>query len=123
MVPTLTIAYEASAAVEGFRIARFSDAANSSRIAHAAANTDAILGVTDRVGAAQGGMADVHMDGTADCLLGGTVVAGAALTADSEGRAIASTAGAGRRIVGFALEPGVSGDIIKVRVAPGFHSA
>ena len=123
MVPTLTLAFEASAIVEGFRIARFSDAASTARIAHASANTDAIIGVIDRIGAPLGGMADVVMDGTADVALGGTVAAGAALTADANGRAIASTAGAGRRIVGFALQPGVSGDIIKVRVAPGFHSA
>lgn len=123
MVPTLTIAFEASAAVEGFLIARFSDAANTPRIAAAAANTDAILGVVDRMGGATGQMVDVHLDGTADCRLGGTVNAGAPLTSDADGRAIASTAGAGRRIVGFALQPGVSGDIIKVRVAPGFHSA
>ena len=123
MVPTLILAFEASAAVEGFRIARFSDAANTGRIAHASANTDALIGVIDRMGAAQGAMADVILDGIADCALGGTVNAGAPLTADANGRAIASTAGAGRRIVAFALQPGVSGDIIKVRVVPGFHSA
>lgn len=123
MVPTLTIAYEASADVDGFLIARFSDAANTSRVAGATANTDPILGITDRVGGASGKMVDIHLDGTADCRLGGTVNAGAPLTADAESRAIASTAGAGRRIVGWALEPGVLGDIIKVRIAPGFHSA
>ena len=123
MVPTLTIAYEASADVEGFLIARFSDGANTSRIAGATSNTHPILGIVDRVGGAEGKMVDIHLDGTADCRLGGTVNAGDPLTADAESRAVASTAGAGRRIVGYALEPGVLGDIIKVRIAPGFHSA
>jgi len=123
MVPTLILGFQTTAAVEGFRIARFSDAALSSRIAHGAANTDALIGVTDRMGAPVGRLADVILAGTADLALGGPVGAGAALTPDAIGRAVASVAGPGRRIVGFALQPGVSGDIIKVRVAPGFHSA
>jgi hypothetical protein len=90
---------------------------------HANGNTAAIVGVADRMGGEAGRMVDVHLDGIADCQLAGTVAAGAALTSDTNGFAVASVAGAGRRIVGFALQPGDSGDIIKVRVAPGFHSA
>lgn len=121
VVPTLSIAQEAAATVTGFRVVRMTG--TGTLVGHANGNTAAIIGVADRVGAEAGRMCDVHMDGTEDVQLGGTAAAGAPLTANADGCAVASTAGAGRRIVGFALGPGLSGDIIKVRVAPGVHSA
>ncbi len=56
----------------------------------------------------------------AELTLGGTVNAGAPIMSDANGAGIAAVAAAAstRRVVAFALEPGVSGDIIKVRVSP-----
>lgn len=121
MKPTFTRAFETSAAVAGCRIVVFSDAAASSRIAQAAAATTPAIGVSDAMGAPSGGLCDVHMAGEVPLQLGGTVTAGAPLMADANACGIAATAAAAttRRVIGFALEPGVAGDIIKVWLAQG----
>lgn len=120
MTPTLIKSYEASAAIEAFRIVAFSDTAASSKVAKAAANTDPAIGVSGPMGAAQGEMCDVFLDGQAELDIAGTVTAGAPLMSDSAGKGVAAAANAAstRRVIGFALEPGVSGDRIKIRVAP-----
>lgn len=120
MIPLLTLSFEASAATTARRIARFSDVSATQRVAGATANTDAIIGVFDRLAAAAGDMVDVYVAGQAMVELGGTVTAGAPLTADASGRAIVATPAAGTtvRILGFALEPGVVGDVAKVLVQP-----
>jgi len=126
VIPTFIRAYEASAAVTGFGIAAFSDAASTDRVALAGANTAPIIGVFDRQGADIGGMADVIRAGLAPVLLGGTVTAGAPLTSNADGAAIAAVAATATtvRIIGYADAPGVVGDIIDVWVAPGLlHSA
>lgn len=120
MIPTFIRAFEASAAIAGRRIVVFSDAAASSKIAQAAAATTPALGVSEAMGADAGGMCDVVMAGMAPVELGGTVTAGAPLMADADGKAIAATALAAttRRVIGIALQPGVSGDIIDAWLAP-----
>jgi len=124
MIPSFIRSHEVTADVTPYRILAFSDAGSSSKAAMAAANTDPLIGISDKMGAPLGGMADVIRAGLGGVELGGTVTAGAPLTADSEGRAIVCTAAAGetRRIVGFAEEPGVIGDIIDAWILPGlFH--
>lgn len=121
MIPTFTRSYEASADIAGRRLVRFSDTAASQKMAQASANTQAIVGVSDPMGAVAGGMCDVHRGGLVSVELGGTVTAGAPLTADANGKAIAAAAASATlvRIAGFADQPGVSGDIIDMWVAPG----
>jgi hypothetical protein len=121
MIPTFIRSHEASADVEPFRIAKFSDIAASKKVAHSAANTDPIMGVFDRMGGKPGGMADVVRAGLASIRLGGPVQAGDPLTSDANGKAVKCVAAAGqtRRIVGFAEEPGVADDIIDAWIAPG----
>lgn len=121
MIPTFTRAYKAAAAIAGFRIVAFADAANNAAIAQASTETGAFLGVSDRQGADAGGMADVHRDGLASIELGGAVAAGDPLTADVDGKAIVAVAAIGttKRIVGYADEPGVSGDIIDAFISLG----
>lgn len=121
MKPTFTRAFETSAAVAGCRIVVFSDTAASARIAQAAAATTPAIGISDAMGAPSGGLCDVHMAGEVPLQLGGTVTAGAPLMADANACGVAATATAAttRRVVGFALEPGVAGDIIKVWLAQG----
>lgn len=123
MVPTLTIAFEAAQDVAPFRIVRITG--NTGFVTNGSnSNTALLIGVSDAMGGTAGGMVDVHLDGTADVEVGGVVPAGQPVTANATGQAVASTAGAGRRIIGFALQHGTAaGDIIKVRLAPGFHSA
>lgn len=121
MNPTFTKAYEASAAIAGYRIVAFSDAASSAKIATAASETAPALGVSDAMGAPEGGMCDVHRAGLAPVQLGGTVTAGAPLMADEDGLAIVATAAASstHRVIGYADAPGVAGDIISVWLAAG----
>lgn len=121
MKPTFTRSFEASAAIAGARIVVFSDVAASARVAQAAAATTPAIGVSDVMGAPIGGMCDVHMGGEVPLQLGGTVTAGAPLMSDANACGIAATAAAAttRRVIGYALEPGVAGDIIKVWLAQG----
>lgn len=120
MKPTFTRAFLAAAAILGSRIVVFSDAANSSKVATAAAATTPAFGVSDTMGAVEGGMCDVHLAGEVPLKLGGTVTAGAPIMSDANGCGIAATAAAAttRRVIGYALEPGVAGDIIDVWLAP-----
>lgn len=120
MIPTLTRAYEASAAIAAYKIVKFSDVAASSKIATAGVNTDPVLGVSTALAAATGDMADVIQHGIGLVTLGGTVTAGAELTTDASGNAIAAvpTAAVFMTVVGKALQPGVSGDVIEVLVNP-----
>ena len=120
MIPTLIRAYEASAALAVFKIAKFSDTAASSKIATAAGNTDPFVGVTGNLAAGIGDMCDVIQHGIGLVTLGGTVTAGAELTSDASGNAIAAvpTAGVFMSVVGKALAPGVAGDVIEVLVSP-----
>ena len=120
MKPTFTRSFEASAAIAGCRIVVFSDTAASSKVAQAAAATTPAIGVSDAMGAPSGGLCDVHLAGEVPLQLGGTVTAGAPLMADANACGIAAAAAASttRRVIGFALEPGVAGDIIKVWLAP-----
>ncbi|WIY25056.1 capsid cement protein [Parasedimentitalea psychrophila] len=126
MIPTFIRAYETSAAVAGYRIVKFSDAGSSNKIAQADSKTAASLGVSDAMGADTGGMCDVHRAGLVSVELGGTVTAGAPLTSDADGKAIAAVAAAGTtlRIIGFADEPGVAGDVVDALLSPALlHQA
>lgn len=120
MNPLMIKSYEAEAAVEGYRVVAFSDAAASSMVSTAAANTDPIIGTADAMGAGVGDMLDVHCGGLGSVKLGGTVTAGAPLTSDANGAAIVATASAGSivRVFGYANEPGVDGDVISYTWAP-----
>lgn len=118
-IPIFIRAYEVSAAVLPYRIIKFSDTAASSKVATAAAATDPLVGTTGKLGAsAIGGMADLTRAGIGSVQLGGVVTAGAKLTSDANGKAIA-TVTAGHRIIGFAEGPGVADDIIDYFAAPG----
>ncbi len=118
-IPKLVRSFEASAAIAAFRIVRFSDAANSARVAAGAAATQPLIGTTGKLGAdAAGDMVDVNLGGLGDVQLGGTVTAGAPLTRDANGKAIVATV-AGQRIIGFAHAPGVLDDVIPYLCAPG----
>ncbi|MEL7113986.1 MAG: capsid cement protein [Pseudomonadota bacterium] len=121
MIPKLIISFEAAALIEGYRILAFANAGADTTVSHAAANTDAFAGVSDKMGAAVGGMCDVHRAGIGEVQLGGAVSAGDPLTADANGKAIVAAPAAATvvRIIGFADAPGVADDIISFLHAPG----
>lgn len=86
----------------------------------AAAATDALLGTSDELDHVAGEMVDVAVGPVPKVKLGGTVTVGAALTSNASGVAIATTT-AGNRIIGFAEQAGVSGDVITYLRAPGVY--
>lgn len=120
MSTPLIKSYEASAAVTARRIVAFSDAAASAKVAMAATALVPAIGISGVLGAVSGEMCDTVLAGLAQLELGGTVTAGAPLMSDGSGRGITAvaTAAATRRVVAFALEPGVTGDLIWVHVVP-----
>ena len=120
-IPTLIRSYPASADVPAYRIVKFSDVSASSKVAPATAATEPLWGLSDAQGASSGNMCDVIVGGFGEVQLGGTVAAGAPLTSDAEGKAVAlaGSAGATRRRIGFADQPGVAGDIIQVLLDRG----
>lgn len=86
-------------------------------VALATAVTDKFAGVYTEVGAKTGRVYDVVMDGMPGVKLGGPVTAGAKLTTNASGQAVA--AAATNNVVGTAVAAGVAGDIIPVQLALG----
>jgi hypothetical protein len=120
-IPGFIRAYLTSAAVTPRRIVKFSDTTATNKVALAAAATDPLLGLSDAMGAAIGGMADIILGDEGEVVLGGTVAAGDKLTSDANGAAVkcVGAAGARREYVATALLPGVVGDIIPCLVERG----
>ncbi|MDR1946604.1 MAG: hypothetical protein LBQ51_05500 [Desulfovibrio sp.] len=86
--------------------------------AQAASATGALIGSTDELGKQSNGNVDVCLSGLPEVECGDAIDAGDPVTADAQGRAVA--AGAGDRIIGFALETGAAGDIITYIHALGY---
>lgn len=108
--------YKAGGAITKFRIVKLSA---DDTVVQAAAAADAVLGVLGEIDAASGDHVDVVMAGIAEVEYGGSVTRGALLTSDADGKAVAAApaAGVNNRIIGTALESGVSGDIGSVLIA------
>lgn len=109
----------ASVAIAAFLIIRHGAADNTAALA--TAPTDALLGTNESLGKAANEMVDYPTAGTGEVALGGAVTRGDALTADATSRAVtaAPAAGVNARIIGFALQSGVVGDVIDYQIAPG----
>lgn len=105
----------AGAAVEPFRIVKFSDA--DGKYIQAAAATDLLVGVSESLAAAEGERIDVCRIGIAAVRYGGTVVRGQKLTSDADGKAVAVTKD-GDQVIGTAEVSGVANDIGAVLLAP-----
>ena len=117
MNPTLIKNKGAEAAVAAYRIVKHGAAGGVVQASDASA---ALIGVAIELPAAAGDRIDVAQAGIAYVEFGGTVAAGAALTADADGKAVAAapTTGANAYIIGFAEEAGADGDIGSVLIAP-----
>lgn len=109
----------AQAAIGAFLVIKHGTVDNSAALA--TASTDAIVGCNEALAKDAGQMVDYPTAGTGEVLLGGTVVRGDPVTCDaaSKGVAAAPAVGVNARIIGFALQSGVAGDVIDYSVAPG----
>lgn len=110
--------FVAGAAIIRRRFVKFG--ASDTTILLAAAATDAAIGVSSEIDAAQGERSDVMMSDIAEVEYGGAVTRGDFLTSDAVGRAVtaAPAAGANVRVHGQAMVSGVLGDIGSVHIAP-----
>lgn len=110
--------FQADGAITANRIVKL---VNELEVAQASAASDAMVGVAD-LGAADNATVSIVLGGIAQVTYGGTVTAGAWLTADSSGRAIATTT-AGNVVIGKAMAAGVIGDLGSVLLAPSRYAA
>lgn len=117
MIQKLILSRELSAPIGAYRIAKFSDPANSSKVAPATAATDSLTGTTGQLGGDTGDMVDLDLAGIGQVQLGGTVRAGKPITADANAKGIEATVD-GQRIIGWAQQPGIADDIIDYLCAP-----
>ncbi len=117
-IPSLIRSYVTTAVVAACTIVKFTDASATSKVGPAAANTDPLWGIADAQGGDSGDTVDVILDGLAEVKLGGTVQAGDPLTSDANAAAIKATPSATNivRVIAWAEQPGVAGDIIRAKV-------
>lgn len=114
----LTKTYVAEAAIAANRIVKFGS--TDDYVVQGAAATDAVFGVIGGVAPAISERCDVTLAGIEDLKLGGAVVRGGPITSDATGQGVAAApaAGANNRIIGFAQQSGIAGDVIPVLLAP-----
>ncbi|MBN2895046.1 MAG: DUF2190 family protein [Campylobacterales bacterium] len=112
---TLVLTFVAGAAIAANTLVKFGSA--DGEVAQAAAATDGVIGISELGAEGAGDRVDVTLAGIEEVTYGGTVTRGDLLTTDANGRAISATV-AGSRIIGYALESGVAGDIVGVMIAP-----
>lgn len=91
--------------------------ANDGELDLATAATDKLIGVTTDIAADQDQRCDAVRSGLAPVIYGGNVTRGDLLTADANGKAIATTT-TGNRVIGVAEVSGVANDIGAVFICP-----
>lgn len=91
------------------------------KVLAATAATDLLRGTAGSMGAPADGLLDVDLVGTSKVKLGGTIANGEPITSDGASKGIKAvpTASTQVRIIGFALQAGVVGDIVDYHIAPG----
>ena len=118
MNPLLIKSYTAEGAIPASRIVTMGTAETQTTLATSAADT--ALGVSQsQADAADGSVIDVTMVGIVDVEAGAAIAAGAWVTADANGKAVATTT-AGDEVVGKALTSSAAdGDIINLLIEGG----
>lgn len=111
----IRIGLRAGADIEPFRILKPGSADHE--VVQAAAAADANIFVSSDRACKAGGHLDVVVAGVAPVDYAGNIAAGAPVTANAEGKAVAATTG--NRIVGFAVIAGANGDRGSVLISPG----
>ena len=106
--------FTAGAAVAANRIVKF----NTGKVVQASAGTDVLLGVSQSAAASADDTCKVALTGVVYVAAGASVNAGAYVTADSNGKAVAATSG--KNYIGMALEAAAAADdLIAVSIRPG----
>ena len=111
--------YTAGAAINAFRIVKFSA---PDTLILAAAATDFLIGINSEVAPVTGERCDAALQGIAFCEAGAAIAVGAMVTSDAVGRGVTAAPGAGvnNRVIGIALEAATAaGDVIRVLLEPG----
>jgi hypothetical protein len=115
--PLLHKNFLAGGAIAAFRIVRFSAA---DTVVQASAVGDGLIGVNDDAPALSGERCDVVMSGMCFVEAGAAFSAGARLTTDAQGRAVAAApaAGVNNAIIGMAVDAAVAaGDIVRMMIS------
>lgn len=116
MNPDLTKNFISGAAISSRRFVKHG--ASDDIAIQAAATSDAIMGVSDELGALTANESlDVYHTGSVEIEYGAIIARGQLLTSDANGKAIVATSG--NRIAGIAMVSGVPGDIGDVLLSPG----
>lgn len=117
--PGFTKTRVAEGAIAARRIVKYGSA--DGLVAQASAATDAFMGVSERLSAADGERIDIVCTGMPEVEYGGNVTRGDWLTADADGKAVKANpaAGANNEVIGRADVSGVAGDYGRVLLAPG----
>jgi hypothetical protein len=91
------------------------------KILAATAATDKLIGTTDSLGAEASSPTGIDLTGIGQVKLGGDVPFGAMITSDGASLGIECTPSnsTNKRYIGFALQGGVTGDVIDYKIAPG----
>jgi hypothetical protein len=113
-----TRTFTASGAIAGRRFVKFG--ATDKQVVQASAATDAIIGVTEKLGAADGAPIDVILNGPADVEFAGIVARGGFVTSDADGKGVACAPAAGSkaRSGGQTLVTTAAGDFGEIMVNP-----
>ncbi len=117
--PIKTKNFVAETAISAYRLARMGTVENKIRVA--IDSQSPFVGVADNLGADNAeDRVDIYTHGFGEVELGGAVAAGDALTSDSAGRAVKAAFAAGQvvHIAGYAMEAGVLGDVVGMRINP-----
>jgi len=112
---TLVITFIAGAAIAANTLVAFG--ATDGEVVTASAATDSIIGITELGAVSAGDRIDVTIAGIEDAIFGDTVTRGSLFTTDANGKVITATV-AGSRVIGYAVDSGVAGDISGVMIAP-----
>jgi hypothetical protein len=112
-IAEMTKTFIAGAAITKRRIVKFG--ADAGHVIPAAAATDALIGISTDIDTAINDPCDVYVDdGIVYVDAGAAIVAGAFVTADTNGKAVASSV-TGERIIGMAMTAAAAdGDVIEV---------
>lgn len=116
----LTKSFTAAGTIGHRRLVMFN--ANDGEIAQATGPTVRIAGVADCPGGAKiGERIDIVLLGSAEVDVGGTILPGAYITSDADGKAVAAApaTGVNNFLGGRLLTNGASGDIARALINPG----
>lgn len=117
--PILTKNFLAGVAIAPYRIVLLGDVDDG--VVQAEGSSEALLGVSDDLGADAGDRVDVYLSGVTQVEYGGAVARSDWLTSDADGKAVvpAPAAGTNANIIGQAMVAGAAGDIGSVLISQG----